>query len=256
MKSGVIRDVDGAFLRNDVVRRTESFTMKNILIFGSSGSLGKHIYNSFIEKGIFNVYGTTTNIMNTSNTPNIIPVTIDNLNSLLQLDNLDIIVWAQGKNCNDNIETIEENMFSKILEANVVFITKTLQFLLDNNKINDNAKMVIISSIWEKHTRENKLSYSISKAALSGLVKNVSYDLGKKNILINNVLPGVIDNEMTRQTLKPEELQYITQYTHFNRLVRLDELFNTIYFLVVENTAITGQSIVVDLGFSNIIKYN
>ena len=176
--------------------------------------------------------------------------------NLLQLENIDIIVWAQGKNCNDNIETIEENMFSKLLEANVIFITKTLQFLLDNNKINNNAKMVIISSIWEKHTRENKLSYSISKAALSGLVKNVSYDLGKRNILINNVLPGVIDNEMTRQTLTAEELQYITQYTHFNRLVRLDELFNTIYFLVVENTAITGQSIVVDLGFSNIIKYN
>jgi len=250
--------------------------MKNILIFGSSGSIGKHIYNSFelrstelgsfpppsatenipnsfIEKGIFNVYGTTTCSTNTSN---IITVTIDNLNNLLQLDNLDIIIWAQGKNCNDNIETIEENMFSKILEANVIFITKTLQFLLDNNKINDNAKMVIISSIWEKHTRENKLSYSISKAALSGLVKNVSYDLGKRNILINNVLPGVIDNEMTRQTLTPEELQHITQYTYFNRLVRLDELFNTIYFLVVENTAITGQSIVVDLGFSNIIKYN
>lgn len=230
--------------------------MKNIIIFGSSGSIGKHIYNSFIEKGIFNVYGTTTCASNTPNSPNIITVTIDNLNNLLQMDNIDIIVWAQGKNCNDNIETIEENMFSKLLEANVIFITKTLQFLLDNNKINNNAKMVIISSIWEKYTRENKLSYSISKAALSGVVKNASYDLGKKNILINNVLPGVIDNEMTRQTLTAEELQYITQYTHFNRLVRLDELFNTIYFLVVENTAITGQSIVVDLGFSNIIKYN
>ena len=251
--------------------------MKNILIFGSSGSIGKHIYNSFTEKGIFNVYGTITCTSNTPNSsgdlrsptelvvggvnaplpnaPNIIMVTIDNLNNLLQLDNIDIIVWAQGKNCNDNIETIEENMFSKLLEVNVIFITKTLQFLLDNNKINNNSKMVIISSIWEKYTRENKLSYSISKAALSGLVKNASYDLGKKNILINNVLPGVIDNEMTRQTLTAEELHYITQYTHFNRLISLDELFNTIYFLVVDNTAITGQSIVVDLGFSNIIKY-
>ena len=42
--------------------------------------------------------------------------------------------------------------------------------------------MVIISSIWEQFSRENKLSYSISKAALSGLVKNVAYDLSKNNI--------------------------------------------------------------------------
>ena len=111
--------------------------MKNVLIFGAYGSIGNHVYNSFIEKG-FNVYGTTSAFRPNSLEQNekdvesslpkskIITVTIDNLNNLLQLDNIDIIVWAQGKNCNDNIETIDENLFSKILEANVIFITKTL----------------------------------------------------------------------------------------------------------------------------------
>jgi NAD(P)-dependent dehydrogenase (short-subunit alcohol dehydrogenase family) len=251
--------------------------MKNILIFGANGSMGNHIFDSFVKTQKFNVYGTVKfssdditdvsfeksistafakqNNIGSSQSHNIINVSMDNLNNLLHIDNIDIIVWAQGKNCNDNIETIDDNIFSSLLQANVMFITKTLNFLLKNNKINDNAKMVIISSIWEKYTRESKLSYSISKAALSGLIKNVSYDLGKKNILINNVLPGVVDNEMTRQTISPKELEYIMQYTHFNRLVSLDEIYKTIYFLVVENTAITGQSIVIDLGFTNIIKY-
>ena len=159
--------------------------MKNALIFGAYGSIGNYIFNYFTEKG-FNIYGTTTH---QTESPSIITVTLDNLHNLLQIDNLDIVIWAQGKNCNDNIETMDENVFSTLIEANVTFITRTLQFLLKHNKINNNAKMVILSSIWEKYTRENKLSYSISKAALSGLVKNISYDLGKKNILINNVLP-------------------------------------------------------------------
>ena len=72
--------------------------------------------------------------------------------------------------------------------------------------------MVIVSSIWEELTRENKLSYTISKAALSGLVKNVAYDLSSKNILINNVLPGVIDNEMSQKILLPEQFNYIKNY--------------------------------------------
>jgi hypothetical protein len=116
--------------------------------------------------------------------------------------------------------------------------------------------MVIISSIWEDYTRDNKLSYSISKSALSGLVKNVAYDLSKKNILINNVLPGVIDNEMSRKTLKEEQINYIKNYLFFDRLVNLDDVFNTVKFLTIENTGITGESIKVDLGFTKIKKYN
>ena len=116
--------------------------------------------------------------------------------------------------------------------------------------------MVIISSIWENYSRENKLSYSISKASLSSLVKNVSFDLSKKNILINNVLPGVIDNEMSQKTLTQEQLNYIKNYMNFNRLITLDDVYKTAKFLVTENTCITGQSITVDLGFTTLRKYS
>ena len=105
-------------------------------------------------------------------------------------------------------------------------------------------------------TRENKLSYSVSKAALSGLAKNVSYDLSEHNILINNVLPGVIDNEMTRKTLNIEQLEYIKNYMKFGRLIDLKDVFNVVKFLAIDNTGITGQSIKVDLGFTNFRKYN
>jgi len=39
----------------------------------------------------------------------------------------------------------------------VIFILNTLNKLLKLNKINNNCKMVIISSIWEEFTRDNKL---------------------------------------------------------------------------------------------------
>jgi NAD(P)-dependent dehydrogenase (short-subunit alcohol dehydrogenase family) len=141
--------------------------------------------------------------------------------------------------------------FNTMINANISFILNTLHYLLDNNKINNSAKMVIISSIWEESTRPNKLSYTISKAALSGLVKNVSYDLSSKNILINNVLPGVIDNEMSRNALSKETMDRLKNYMNFNRLVTLDDVYKTVKFLTVDNTGITGQSIKVDLGFTD-----
>jgi NAD(P)-dependent dehydrogenase (short-subunit alcohol dehydrogenase family) len=228
--------------------------MKNILIFGAYGSIGNYIFNQFnSEKEKYNVLGTSTNKEKTNE--NIIYITNEHLENLLKIEKVHAVIWAQGYNFNDNIETFNINNFQKIMDGNVNFILTTLNYLLHNNKIEKDAKMVIISSIWENFSRENKLSYSITKSALSGLVKNLAFDLSKQNILINNVLPGVIDNQMSRKTLSETELNYIKDYMHFGRLITLDDVFKTIKFLVLENTGITGQSITIDLGFTNLRKY-
>jgi hypothetical protein len=223
------------------------------IVFGASGSIGSYVFDEFVNEG-FDVYGTTTNQKNAKE--NIIVVANDNLEALHLIDEIDIVVWANGANCNDNINTYKASVFHDIIDANVSFILNTLKFLLSNNKLRHGAKLVIVSSIWEELTRDNKLSYTTSKAALGGLVKSASYDLSSQNILINNVLPGVIDNEMTRKTLNPVQLEYIKNYSHFGRLINLSDVYKTIKFLVTENTGITGQSIKVDLGFTNVKKYS
>ena len=75
-------------------------------------------------------------------------------------------------------------------------------------------------------------------------------------MLINNILPGVIDNEMSQKTLSEEQFDYIKNYMLFNRLITLQDIYRTIKFLVIDNTGITGQSIKIDLGFTNLKKYN
>ena len=223
------------------------------LIFGSLGSVGQYIFDCFKKDGL-EVIGTTTNKFKIDN--NHIYVDVLNLDSLNTINNIDIIIWSQGHNFNDNIFDFNYNNFDTIIDVNVKFILVTLNKLLINNKINDGAKLVIVSSIWEELTRENKLSYSISKAALSGLVKNIAYDLSKNNILINNILPGVIDNDMSKKTLNVNEFEYIKNYMQFNRLITLDDVYKTIKFLSIENTGITGQSIKIDLGFTSLKKYS
>ena len=226
--------------------------VQNCLVFGASGSLGNFVFNEFKKIGM-NVVGTTTNKENVSE--DIIYVTCNDLSNLSTLTNITIIVWAQGFNINDNIHSYDNNTFQSMIDGNVTFIMNTLNYLLTNNIIMDNSKMVITSSIWQELSRENKLSYSVSKSALNGLIKNVAFDLAKRNILINNILPGVIDNSMTRKTLQAEQLEYVKSSTNFNRLITLDDIYKTILFLVTENTGITGQSIKIDLGFTNIKNY-
>jgi hypothetical protein len=235
------------------VNKTHSMS-KTALVFGATGSIGNYTFTSMFNEG-YNVYGTTTKL--TRITDKIIHVTCDNILNLNNItEKISQVVWAMGDNCNDSITTFEESRYNEIMSANVGFILKTMHYLMENDKLLDGAKMVIVSSIWEEFTRENKLSYSISKAALSGLVKSAAYDLSKKNILINNVLPGVIDNDMSRKTLASSQFEYIQNYTGFGRLIDLSDVYSIIKYLINENNGITGQSIKVDLGFTNLRKYN
>lgn len=225
---------------------------KKVLIFGATGSIGNYVVENFKRDG-FEVIGTTTNLEKSINN-NLIYVENINLDNLLLIDEISIVVWAHGYNFSDSITNFNFVNFDKMIDANVSFILNTLKMLLDNNKIQNGSKLVIVSSIWEEFTRANKLSYTITKAALSGMVKNLAYDLSAKNILINNVLPGVIDNEMSQKALSIDQMNYVKNYLQFGRLITLDDVYKTIKFLTVENSGITGQSIKVDLGFTNFKK--
>jgi short-subunit dehydrogenase len=225
----------------------------NYIIFGATGSIGTHISNK-IKQSNYNVIETSSN-KDKALCKNILFVDNDNLDNLKDINNITGIIWAHGINTNDNISTVDLNITKEIFDVNVCFIINTLNYLLKNNKINNNANLIIISSIWEHTTRDNKLSYSLTKSALSNVVKSLSYDLSFKNILINNVCPGPIENEMTLKTLSQNELNNIKNFMGFNRLVNLDDVWNIIEFLLFKNTGITGQSINVDLGFLSIRKY-
>ena len=222
------------------------------LIFGIYGSIGNFIAQKFHEEGI-ECIGTTSKKNKVKK--NIIFVDNKNYKNLETIENLDIIIWCQGYNINDNINTYNNMEFNNSFNINVLFIVDSLNILINNNSINNNSNLIIVSSIWEKCVRDNKLSYSVSKSSLSGLVKSLSYDLSSKNILINNICPGVIDNEMSKKTLSEKDMNFLKEYTHFNRMVTLNDIYITIKFFSLDNTAITGQSINVDLGFTNIRKY-
>lgn len=224
-----------------------------ILVFGGTGSIGSKIVNELNILG-YNVFIATSKKENINKENNTIYVGIDELKNLDEIGSIDGVVWAQGANINDNIEKVGN--LEHLINTNVLFIVKTLEYMLSKKIINEGANLVIISSIWEKLSRDNKLSYSISKSALSGLVKSAAYELSSKNIRINNVCPGPIDNEMTNKTLSIEQLEYLKNYMKFGRLVSLDDVWRVVKFLIMENTGITGQSIIVDLGFCAIKKYN
>lgn len=228
---------------------------RRALVFGATGAIGGAVVAALAVD--CEVVGTARSV-SASDAPNRV-VAVDPFDENVGLkalgggDPFDAVVWAQGANVNDSVLEFDLAAHLEVLNANCVFVAATLAGLLEANLVRDGARLCAISSIWQTFARERKLSYTVSKAALAGLVHSVAADLAARGILVNAVLPSVTDTAMTRAMLSPEQIDGFASETGFDRLTSLDDVANTVAFLCSErNTGVTGQSVAVDLGYSTV----
>ncbi len=224
--------------------------MPKLLIFGGTGVLGAAI----AEKYQANEYQVTYGVRKISNPDNqfLLPLSEEPVPELLKGQLFDTVIFAQGANNNDSVMNHSIDDLNRLFEANVTFISETSKALILHNLIKHKAKIVILSSFWEQLTRQDKMSYTVTKAAVGGLVRSMAVDLGNaKGILVNGLLPGVVDSPMARGLLKPEQIENVQWQTPGHQMVVPLDVANAAYLLGCEdNTAISGQSLFVDYGFS------
>ena len=224
--------------------------MPKLLIFGGTGTLGAAIAAKYETNGYQVTYGVRS-ITNPANQFQL-PLTDGPVPDLLKGELFDTVIFAQGANNNDSVINHSPDDLNRLFEANVSFISSTAKALMLHNLIKQKAKIVILSSFWELVTRQEKMSYTITKAAVGGLVRSMAVDLGNaKGILVNGLLPGVVDSPMARGLLKPEQIENVQWQTPGHKMIIPSDVANAAYLLGCEdNTAISGQSLVVDYGFT------
>ncbi|MEY3756623.1 MAG: hypothetical protein RL356_895 [Actinomycetota bacterium] len=224
--------------------------MPKLLIFGGTGVLGSAIAEKYQANG----YEVTYGVRKISNPDNqfLLPLSEEPVPELLKGQLFDTVIFAQGANNNDSVMNHSIDDLNRLFEANVTFISETSKALLLHNLIKHKGKIVILSSFWEQLTRQDKMSYTVTKAAVGGLVRSMAVDLGNaKGILVNGLLPGVVDSPMARGLLKPEQIENVQWQTPGHQMVVPLDVANAAYLLGCEdNTAISGQSLFVDYGFS------
>jgi NAD(P)-dependent dehydrogenase (short-subunit alcohol dehydrogenase family) len=223
--------------------------MKTAFVFGASGEIGDAVVKKFKEED-YEIVGFSRNS---------VPDSLFSLKDLTEIadrfSKADCVVWASGANLNDSIENYNESNLKELLDANLFYITRSLSELQKDNLLSDNCRLVIISSVWQGFSKQNKFSYTVSKSALSGLIHSLTADLSPRGLSVNGVLPGVVDTNMTRAALNTEQIDRITSQTPSKSLVSLDSVAQLVYFLSSsQSQGINGQSIVIDGGWS-VVRY-
>lgn len=217
--------------------------MKRILLTGATRGIGKAIYDEL--KNDYEIVAPTKDELNLDN--------IESINNFIKncSTNFDILINNAGINIIKKIDSILDEDIEKINTTNLVAPLKLIQFVAKGMKENKNGKIINISSIWGIRSKEKRTLYSGTKFGLIGITKALARELGEYNILVNAVCPGFTATDLTMQSLSKEELEDLQNQIPLKRLANPNEIAKTIKFLISnENSYITGQSIIIDGGFT------
>lgn len=146
------------------------------------------------------------------------------------------------------LATMHEKQIEDMLKVNVTAPLLLAKYLSRGMLINQEGRIVNISSIIAS-TGFNGLSvYGASKAALNGFTKSLSRELGKANVTVNSVAPGYMATEMT-QGIDSDKLASITRRSPMKKLVEPLDVANAVVYLLSDKAKyITGTTITVDAG--------
>jgi len=110
------------------------------------------------------------------------------------------------------------------------------------------GRVVFMGSVVGLYGNAGQVNYSSTKAALIGMARSLTREVGKRGITFNVVAPGFIETEMTA-VLPTEVTDGFKAQTPAGRMGSVDDIANAVQFLTSEGAGyISGAVIPVDGG--------
>ena len=166
------------------------------------------------------------------------------INSLLStFHSLDVLVNSAAFMQNAKIDSLSLENWDSTLDLNL-----RAPFLLAqecSKKMTDGGLIVNISDVGAQKAWSRYPSYTVSKAALESLTKTLARALAPK-IRVNAIAPGFV---LQSDIVPAEEWERLIGRIPLKRPARTEEITSALEFLL-HNQYVTGQTIVVDGGYS------
>lgn len=147
-------------------------------------------------------------------------------------------------------ETDDDNL-ARIMEVNFTVPFRMSRAALHVMKAG--ASIVQVASVVNFRATPSTSAYTASKAALSGLTRQMAAEYGPKGIRCNAVAPGLVETNLTADKLRsdPKFRRIWIDGTPWHRLGRPGDIAAAIAFLASSDAAfINGHTLVVDGGWS------
>ncbi len=168
---------------------------------------------------------------------------------MIEYKRLDVLINNAGIIRDKMIWNMSMEDFDSVLNVNLKGTWLMCREASRIMKEQKSGRIVNISSrAWLGNAGQS--NYSASKAGIVALTRVLALELGRHNVLVNAIAPGLIDTPLT-QKLNPAVLGKLIEAQPTKTMGKPEDIANLVSFLVsVQNQFITGQTIYVDGGKS------
>jgi 3-oxoacyl-[acyl-carrier protein] reductase len=161
---------------------------------------------------------------------------------------IDILVNNAGLTRDQILLRMSESDWDTVLDANLKGAFLATRAVLKGMMKRKGGRIVNVGSIVGLTGNKGQANYAASKAGLIGLTKSVAKEYASRNILVNCVVPGFVETDMTG-ALPVEARATLLQQIALGRLGRPEDVAGAVLFLASDLAGyITGQVLVVDGG--------
>jgi len=163
---------------------------------------------------------------------------------------VDILVNNAGFDRPGSLLKVREEDWDAVLGVHLKGTLNCIQTVAPHMIEKNYGKIVNVSSVWGKSGAVSEVSYSTAKAGIIGLTKSVARELGRYQININVILPGLILTP-TISKMAEKYQSMIIENTPLKRIGQPEEVANVVAFLVSDEASfVTGAMVEVSGGWN------
>jgi len=160
---------------------------------------------------------------------------------------IDVLVNNAGINKTADFDKLKEKDWDQVLDVNLKGVFLCCQEVL--KYISNKGKIINIGSLSGEYGGPRTPSYAAAKSGVMSLTHCLARFVGKKNICVNCLSPGVIENRFTKKTMSKSVRKTASQLLLLPRFGRLEDLIGTaVYLASSDSDYVTGQTISVNGG--------
>lgn len=170
--------------------------------------------------------------------------TIDSV--IKEYGHIDILVNNAGISARESIYDYTEQAFDEIMNLNVKALFNCAKAVAPYMRDQGGGCIINTSSIVSLYGQPSGCGYPASKSAVNGLTKSLARELGKDNIRVNAVAPGVTKTDMVA-ALPEDMVARVVAPIPLGRMGEPSEIANVFLFLASDLASyVSGAVISVD----------
>ena len=163
---------------------------------------------------------------------------------------IDILINNAGFDRGATLLKVKEEDWDAVLGVHLKGTMNCIQAVARHMVENRYGKIINLSSIYGKSGGIATISYSCAKAGIIGLTKSVARELGRYQINVNVVLPGLILTPTIAKMAEKYKNMIIDQ-TPLGRIGQPGEVANVVAFLASDEASfMTGAAVEVSGGWN------